>query len=737
MRSLIWRFILKIFSEMFNERSKKSSFGWWMGSYSVILILSIVLNLIGYNASLKIIADEVDKNNKGALKNIRLTIDSYFEGVRSDAFSILSSNAVEKISRSNVNNPDRAMWINVLLSDIKKQNMEQVLDSQNTTVIFRNKDLCVSSNLGACDLDMAYSVAFKNTFNTKEAWINSAFSKPGAEFAVTALPSNNVKVYLINYVPTIHKDIAIMVELSEAYIGKLLFSDETSQEKTFVVSDSGRIIFPNAMEMSDLSIEVDKESFQKVINSENCIINVVKSEDTPFYYVKTVPAKVYFSGIKRARLAFIVSFLLCILIVESIAYIFTKFNARRHQLLDNELQKHKSYIRSEAFRRMLTGDSNNVDEEFIQEYRFMLQNKYYVAALFDLFLYDKDYESQNIDDEYYENLYTYLRSLLEKSLNESGILSCRIGETYACLISFDEASKLIAISDNINTICNNLKSEMNVNICCCISTVFDDFDKINEAYNQASEVSGFRFLGDMKTVSLYEDMIKDYSLHHYSVDNEKHIIGLIMLGNYDETVEYIESLFKHAFKNLPINMLRIFMTDLINILLKAMSKIDTNSSLNIAPLYETFPLLENVSKMYEVKSIIFDFVRKLCDIRCESKSESDERDKKYYEIARYIEENYSNPMLDVNMLAGEFNMNRSWLSTKFHEKTGIGLSEYIIKCRINKAKELLKTDMSINEIAQEVGFSSKVVYCRAFKKYENITSMQYRKIILENSGNAE
>ena len=53
---------------------------------------------------------------------------------------------------------------------------------------------------------------------------------------------------------------------------------------------------------------------------------------------------------------------------------------------------------------------------------------------------------------------------------------------------------------------------------------------------------------------------------------------------------------------------------------------------------------------------------------------------------------------------------------------GVGISDYIVKCRIDKAKELLKTNMNINQIAQEVEFSGKVVYCRAFKKYENITS---------------
>ena len=71
------------------------------------------------------------------------------------------------------------------------------------------------------------------------------------------------------------------------------------------------------------------------------------------------------------------------------------------------------------------------------------------------------------------------------------------------------------------------------------------------------------------------------------------------------------------------------------------------------------------------------------------------------------------------------------------KKMGVGISDYIVKCRIDKAKELLKTDMNINQIAQEVGFSSKVVYCRAFKKYENITSTQYRKIVNANADDYE
>lgn len=53
--------------EFFNRRGKKGLSIWWLGSYFIILILSIALNLIGYNVSLRIVRDEVEKNNKAAL----------------------------------------------------------------------------------------------------------------------------------------------------------------------------------------------------------------------------------------------------------------------------------------------------------------------------------------------------------------------------------------------------------------------------------------------------------------------------------------------------------------------------------------------------------------------------------------------------------------------------------------------------------------------------------------------
>lgn len=728
---------MNILFDFFNRHAKKGHFIWWMGSYSIILILSIALNLIGYSLSLQIVSDEVEKNNKAALENIRLTIDNHLDNVRNDTFAILSSEVVTKIDRSIFSDPDRGVWTNVLISDLNKLNTQESIYNQNKTVIFRDNDLCIQPNLGACDLETAYSINFKDAFGTKENWINKVFSVSGAEYLMTVLPSNKIQVYLVYHVPTIHKNVAVITDLGEAYLTELLFADESYNEKNLIVNEKGIVIFANDSSMLNLNINVEEDTVKKNIDSENYIISMVNSKVTKFHYVKMVPSKIYLKGIQKVRFAFIFGFLLCIVIVGYIAYMFAKFNARKRQVLDNELQKHKSYARREAFKRILFGDINNVDEEFVQEYKFILQSKNYVVALFDLPLYDLDKDMGNFDDEYYENLYAYLLNALETNLYGLQILSCRIGNSYVCLIGFDYSTNLINISSSINDVCKYIKQEINVNMCCSMSKVNDEFDKIHESYEQALEVSGFRFLRDIKNVSLYENMIVDYSIPYYNANNEKYIIDLIMLGQYNEIVEFIDQLFQQTIKNTSINMLRFFIAELITISLIAASKIDTNASLDIQALYAAFLHIDNVSGLHEAKSIIFDFLKKLCDISIESKGKSDEKEKRYLEVAKYIEEHYSNPMLDVNMLADIFNISRSWLSTKFREKMGVGISEYIAKYRISKAKELLKTDMSINQIAQQVGFSSKVVYYRAFKKYENITSMQYRQLVNENAEDYE
>ncbi|WP_068496656.1 helix-turn-helix transcriptional regulator [Paenibacillus kribbensis] len=84
--------------------------------------------------------------------------------------------------------------------------------------------------------------------------------------------------------------------------------------------------------------------------------------------------------------------------------------------------------------------------------------------------------------------------------------------------------------------------------------------------------------------------------------------------------------------------------------------------------------------------------------------------------------------ITLEHIANHFKYNKNYLSRIYKQNTGIGISEQIIKFRLKHAKELLtETDLSIIEIASEVGYDDSKYFMRLFKKFETVTPTQYRK----------
>jgi len=92
----------------------------------------------------------------------------------------------------------------------------------------------------------------------------------------------------------------------------------------------------------------------------------------------------------------------------------------------------------------------------------------------------------------------------------------------------------------------------------------------------------------------------------------------------------------------------------------------------------------------------------------------------------YIHEHYAEPIgrEDVARYAG---VSEGYLSRCFTQETGLSLIHYVARYRIQQAKQLLNTgDMSITDIAMEVGFSDSNYFSRAFRREVGISPLAYR-----------
>jgi len=100
----------------------------------------------------------------------------------------------------------------------------------------------------------------------------------------------------------------------------------------------------------------------------------------------------------------------------------------------------------------------------------------------------------------------------------------------------------------------------------------------------------------------------------------------------------------------------------------------------------------------------------------------------------YIQENLHRE-LSVQVICQNTNLSKTVLYNIFHQRFHCTVSSYINAQRVEKSMELLqKTDMSMEEISQQVGFSSASYYSKIFKKHTKQSPLQYRKSCRSENG---
>lgn len=96
-------------------------------------------------------------------------------------------------------------------------------------------------------------------------------------------------------------------------------------------------------------------------------------------------------------------------------------------------------------------------------------------------------------------------------------------------------------------------------------------------------------------------------------------------------------------------------------------------------------------------------------------------------IMEYIHKNY-NTDIDNATLANLVGYHPYYLNKLFLAANGVTLHKYVINYRIAISEQLLlSTNVSIEEIALKVGFTSSLSFLSSFKKKNNLTPSQFRK----------
>ncbi|QJD82734.1 helix-turn-helix transcriptional regulator [Cohnella herbarum] len=134
--------------------------------------------------------------------------------------------------------------------------------------------------------------------------------------------------------------------------------------------------------------------------------------------------------------------------------------------------------------------------------------------------------------------------------------------------------------------------------------------------------------------------------------------------------------------------------------------------------------------LWKHQSILDELIR---DLHRDQKSVNDTQAVRLAEQAEaFLKQNYKQPITNA-MLGEALNFHPNYIARSMRNVLGFTPVEYLMQYRLEQAKLLLmKTELSIMKIAEEVGFQQTAYFSRCFSTKEGISPLQFRKKFKKN-----
>lgn len=752
-------------------RSRKQ-FYFWLLSYSLIVVVSILINLFGYNMALQTIEQEVGRANTTLISQFRTIYDDYFSEAESNSYKIIQGNSVKNlINLPNCTVQQRNDWIRNVMVDLslyisKKDMVTDVM------VLFEDLDLCIRSE-GAYTKQNAFESFYKSYYPAVQQWERDMFAGGGVKaYKVIREENGGRKILLIHgYINARNNKPAVVVtELSqEALNSNLNAVTGKNTGDLFILDENNEVLFT-----SDKAAALPKEAVQEgtatmKIDGKPYVVSMATSKTSPWRYVHTVSNKVYSNKVNSTRLVFLLGFLLCFAIGGGMAYAFSKmsyapvesllgqlYKGRRVegsefaniQRAVNEIYKEKTraeqkmrrqsdHLREAFLSKVLMGNIELTPDnlKYLKEYNIEFNASHYMVVLFNIMELGVALDNEGgVDWENYKTAQFVISNVFSELMSEAAeTCFCEADDLYACVINCSGAvtdtEYIVKQTEFANQF---LTEQLGIEFTCAISQMTENIKNLPQLYRQALEIMSYRFFIQDKHTLVYDDIMYNTKMHEYSIDTQRQLMNILTLGDYEKAVQLTGEVFETNLqnKNININMLRVLVSEVVSTVLKATIAVEgARTSLDTVGLSSLSSQVSDVESIRDIKEKLYEYIRQLCSLSGDNKSRMG--DLRSENIKEFVEQNYTNPELSVGMIADVFSISMNYLSKYFKEQNGEGLAEYIVRLRIEKAKELLKTSGdTINQISQEIGFYSANVFIRAFKKMEGITPGKYRDSVV-------
>ncbi|MCI9457939.1 MAG: AraC family transcriptional regulator [Oscillospiraceae bacterium] len=252
-----------------------------------------------------------------------------------------------------------------------------------------------------------------------------------------------------------------------------------------------------------------------------------------------------------------------------------------------------------------------------------------------------------------------------------------------------------------------------------------DISELSQSYNSAFEALSQRFISGRGSVHTAEELrLTPSGAQIYPYETAQSLLAAVKAISRDDAQRFIHEFFASV-RHFDIDKILSFVLQLHF----SLQKLETENYIQISWDWDYKELEKRTLGEIEEQlcSRCLSDMEQLASIRDVSPNSSNRKDLKE-QIQVLIEENIYKPELSVTFLADQVHLSVNYLRNIFKDSTGSSLSNYINNRKIDViCRLLLDTDMTLTEINDKLGFSTRNYFYTFFKKHIGMTPKDYRK----------
>lgn len=313
--------------------------------------------------------------------------------------------------------------------------------------------------------------------------------------------------------------------------------------------------------------------------------------------------------------------------------------------------------------------------------------------------------------------------------DEFKVLQQNMDERNYIILGFDDVpqngeSKILQLCERLReTVLQHLKFSITI----ALGNVYSQLSDTSAAYNEACTALKHKCILGSNTVIPFSSISElGITKNYFSSEKRSELIMNMRISDFKEIDSFINYIFDDFSENKSSSINQVFVIgiEMISICLEYMSESGHDSSKFFRQHPDLMGELLKQSSLTEMKNCIKNLVmttlRDVNDKKCKKSQ------KMVLSVKKYIEENYWDSELSINVLAKNIFVNYGHLCYLFKKETGKTINNFITEYRMEKAKKLMdEGNHFIMDVANKVGYPEQGYFSKCFKKFYGISPSQY------------